>query len=215
LTTPGATQARLVLLQLIAEEPMEHCPQPPRVVVALDYDGVLHHHMSGPDRRLVARKPFNRGWFVGELKRACSKAQADRARDASRSDRIDCLDVVGVPFDRAVHLEQLLNSRPHAGILITTSWRSQLTLNQLKGFLPRLARNRAIGVIPWDVREKSDRGVRGELVEAWLRSRALHALRWIALDDQADHYAKHSNHLIKVPYRGLDENCVQEALTRL
>lgn len=105
------------------------------------------------------------------------------------------LDIDGVlhPVDRAAGVfsskplfEEAMREFPHIEIVISSSWRVDHTLDQLRGFFSSDIANRIIGVTPdfnipgFDL---DYRYLRQKVIEAWLKTNGRQDARWIALDD--------------------------------
>lgn len=183
--------------------------------LALDYDGVIHNNFAAPDNDHFQATPFDPVQFLKtvEADNARTRAKEASARPSESEKSREFTYRVGSLFDRMHHLEEVLLQLPHARLVITTAWRVALPLAVLSSFLSPLARQRVAGVIDWDARERDCDGVRGDLVQKWLDDHDLHAADWLAIDDQARHYVRHQEHLIKTRWSGMDESTVELAVT--
>jgi hypothetical protein len=213
----GYLVARLWIPFLIRRAARMPSSQP--IYIALDFDGVLHHEFAGPQKDDFLEQPFDAKKFLGTV--------AARNRDTNEKGwakllrrQSDILDVkrmyrVGALFDRAGHLEDILMSIPNPRILITTTWRNRIDLDQLKEVFPSSMRALIAGAIDRDPGNDQAPGIRGDLVTKWLESNGEPDAVWFALDDQSRHYENHPAHLLQTHYAGLDDHAFDRALDKL
>lgn len=120
------------------------------------------------------------------------------------------LDIDGVlhPVDRAGGVfsckplfEETMQEFPHIEIVVSSSWRIDHTLDQLRGFFSPDIGQRIIGVTPdfnipgFDL---DYRYLRQKEIEAWLKSNGRQDARWIALDDTDWMFRSDCEHLLLV-----------------
>jgi hypothetical protein len=183
--------------------------QPNPLYIALDFDGVLHHCSGGPSSKdFDVLKQKGRRAFV-------QKIEGEYPREVQKPDKTDQLTPEGRLFDRERRLRELLRKVPKANIVIATSWRQHVRAKKLGAFLSPTVRKRIVGVLDWDPTERTSSGVRGRLMDKWLRKRRLHGSSWIALDDQAHHYTKHMGRLVQTDWWGLNRKCMNKATRAL
>lgn len=96
-------------------------------------------------------------------------------------------------FSKLALFEAHLARMPRVEVVISSSWREEHSLTELRHFFSADVRERVIGVTP-SLEDGYDRGGRQREIHAWLEHAGLHAgnARWIVLDDVAlffeDHY---------------------------
>lgn len=173
--------------------------------VALDFDGVLHHHCAG----LKKSDQFNPITGVQFFKKMLEE------RFPRVSEDLDYFQPEGHLFDRTHHLENLLQRLPMVRIVLATSWRQKVSFDHLPKFLSDEVRERVVGTLDLAEDENVTDGVRGTLMSKWLQEKKESDALWIALDDQPRHYAFHSSHLIRTHWRGMDESTVVTALKKI
>jgi hypothetical protein len=198
-------------------DPISVLPPSCNACVALDFDGVLHAAGVGPDTHHFPQ-PFHRQKFLDAVGLA-SLARAERARTLlEQGDDIEEVRFfypAGTLFERETYLKALLERVPSARLVIATSWRSHLSLAELKSLLAPEVASRVAGVLPYDGEERTGTGVRGRLMEAWMTRNAAPAAPWIALDDQECHYRFHPGRLVLVPRDGLTDAVIRQAAAAL
>ncbi len=174
------------------------------VYVALDFDGVLHHQFVAPmvdDTRDLAAGKINPAEFL---------SRTDAAAHPGK--RL---------FDRCDALMQVIARFPCVRVVAATSWRFDLTLEQIRSVVPTKLRKRIVGVLARATEYHQGgviRGVRGHLMESWMAAHASPSAAWIAIDDVQELWADHAAALIHPTWSGLqDTDLVQlhAALLRL
>jgi hypothetical protein len=182
-------------------------PDSPRYI-ALDFDGVIHPAYVGPyfDDFTV---PFAPDAFIANVNR---RALDEHTAGLPESQEL-VLESVPFLFNRLAYLAALLDSSPGTRIVISTSWREHLDLMQFKALLPPAVSTRLEDVLPYpDDGDHCMSGLRGRLMQAWIESHAP-GVPWVALDDQAQHYAWHLKHLVFCdPATGMDESSIHRVL---
>lgn len=173
--------------------------------IAVDFDGVLHHHHAGPYKS----DRFDTVAGVEGFKKTLQTRIA-----IEQSDDI-FFDADGSLFDRESHLIQLLALLPQAKIVLATSWRNIIPPTHLPQFLAPEIQARIDGVLAPSEAEVTEDGVRGELMIDWLRQNDRNNAAWIALDDQTRHYCRHPDRLVKTHWRGMMQCTVDSAVQRL
>jgi hypothetical protein len=85
-------------------------------------------------------------------------------------------------------LETVLRARPAVEVVISSTWRSTRTLDELRAIFSDDIATRIIGVTPqWrDFQDDANWGtyVRQAEIEAWLRTNGRAWEEWVAIDDQ-------------------------------
>jgi hypothetical protein len=103
-------------------------------------------------------------------------------------------------FARAPELAQALEPFPELRIVLSTSWRSQRTLDEMAQPLPDGLRQRVIDATPLVISSDSPAALRPYRRHAecacWLRSQGHEGTPWVALDDRASLFAPHCEQLI-------------------
>jgi hypothetical protein len=110
-------------------------------------------------------------------------------------------------FRSLPRLVAVLRDHPHVEIVISSLWREQLSLDQLREFFPADIAARIIGTTPLTSRVEGYAPARreGEIVD-WLESQGRTGEPWIAIDDQSWQFTRHKERLVSCAfYDGLDE----------
>ena len=158
--------------------------------LALDLDGVLHHHAGAP------------------LASQCKAFAAGRiSRDQLISLASESALWPSTLFERAELLVRALGAAPSLNIVIASAWRYDLSVAQLQAALPAKIAARVVGALDNDREQDSDgllQGVRGRLMERWMAQHAAPDARWIALDDNGAYWSGHLHRLVECPHVGLD-----------
>jgi hypothetical protein len=170
------------------------------VFLALDFDGVLHH------RDIDIRRADT---FPGRIGIEIAKTIQGRFPSVVEDPRMDAS---GTLFDREHHLRRVLAHCGNVRVIISSSWRYSLTDVQLLQVLSPAVAARVVGVLTRDERDGTELGDRGRRVEGWLREHGLVEAPWMALDDDACHYASHQRRLVQTSYRGLDRQKSAQAV---
>jgi hypothetical protein len=178
---------------------------PNTVYLALDFDGVLHHHSAGLLRSDVFDPAQSAESFVEMLEK---RFPANITEPFFQAD--------GKLFDREYFLECVLELLPTAQVVISTSWRRQIPANRIVEFLSPIVRERIVGVLDHSDLERTEKGVRGVLMEKWLRDHAVAGdAVWLGIDDQANHYAQHPQNVFKTHWRGLTQDDVESIVVKV
>ncbi len=119
-------------------------------------------------------------------------------------------------FERAPSLAEVLDRYPEVSIVLSTSWRTQCTLNELNERLPQALRERVIDVTPpfafGDAPSPLVPYRRHAECMQWLRASGDEQRPWLALDDRPTLFAPYCEQLIVCdPQHGI----VETTLTRL
>lgn len=173
------------------------------VFIALDFDGVLHHHCGGTNKTDVFDPMNGAKHFVAQIQSRFPTVIDEPYFDAD-----------GHLFDREHVLIDLLQRLPQAKIVISTSWRNKIPLPYLVEFLSLSVRERVVGVLDSSEAECKD-GIRGQLMVKWLARRKQSDAIWIALDDQPRHYSKNSDHVVATHWRGMTGDTVDKAVQKV
>jgi hypothetical protein len=178
---------------------------PNTVYLALDFDGVLHHQSAGLLRTDVFDPAQSAESFVEMLEKRFPAVITEPFFQAD-----------GKLFDREYFLECVLERLPTAQVVISTSWRRQIPENRIGDFLSPIVRERIAGVLDHSDLERTEKGVRGMLMEKWLRDHAVaDKAVWLGIDDQANHYAQHPENVYKTHWRGLKMNDVDSIVEKV
>ncbi len=113
-------------------------------------------------------------------------------------------------FERAPLLDATLAEFPEVSVVLSTSWRTCRSLDQLVEPLPAGLRERVIGATPvfsqFDAPTHLMPYSRHAECVRWLMDQDQHDRDWLALDDRAYWFAPYCEHLILCdPFLGLDE----------
>ena len=114
--------------------------------------------------------------------------------------------------DLVDRFERVCAGHPAIRIVITSSWREAMTLDELRRPFSAALRSRIIGVTPLS-RHQSDHGRYREVL-AFLK-RLGEAEQWVAIDDDPLHYPASVNVVLTDPTKGFDEGAaglLREAL---
>ena len=117
--------------------------------------------------------------------------------------------IVFLDFDGVLHpdgvatfsnlslLEEYLHKIPSAEIVITSTWRENHSLNELRGFFSESLRGRIIGVTP-SLEDGYDSGGRQLEIESFLESAGLTIdnSSWVAIDDMLHFFKEGCQNLI-------------------
>ncbi|UUZ66623.1 hypothetical protein LP417_33035 (plasmid) [Polaromonas sp. P1-6] len=100
------------------------------LILALDFDGVIHHSGAAPKMEYSNRMPFDPVKFLADVEADNAATRADAVEAAAKGESE--LDLaywyrVGSLFDRMHYLDQLLWQLPQARIVIATAWRETAT----------------------------------------------------------------------------------------
>lgn len=100
-------------------------------------------------------------------------------------------------FSQLGLLEKYLLQMPGAGIVISSSWREEQSIEELKSYFPTPMRDQIIGVTPI-LADGYDRGGRQREIQAYLDSAGLDNKNcsWVALDDVQVFFEADWPHLI-------------------
>jgi len=113
-------------------------------------------------------------------------------------------------FENAPRLAALLEDFPGVGVVLSTSWRTVRSEQELLAALPPSLRQRVLGMTP---RCSDFSPAPGRLpfrrhaeCEQWLRLHGMDDSAWIALDDRAEWFAPYCENLVECnPRVGFDE----------
>ncbi len=117
-------------------------------------------------------------------------------------------------FRSLPRLVSVLRDHLEVEIVISSMWREQLSLDEIRSFFPADIAARIIGTTPLTPRVEGYAPARreGEIVD-WLEQAGRSEEPWIAIDDQHWQFTRHKDRLVScVFYDGLDERV--EALLR-
>lgn len=121
----------------------------------------------------------------------------------------------GAPFSKREALWQILRAAPALEVVITSSWREQLSLVQLADRATAGGgedlRSRFISLTP--IIKDAQKAHRQAEIKAWLETHG--ARPWIALDDDPSLFEKGCQNLICCPVSGLDEATINATLGRV
>lgn len=96
---------------------------------------------------------------------------------------------------------------PDIRIVITSTWREAMTLNELRQSFPASLRLRIVGVTPLS-RHHGDHGRYREVL-AFLKRLGPPAKPWVALDDDSLHYPPSVNVILTDPAKGFDDEAAE------
>lgn len=158
--------------------------------LALDLDGVLHHHAGAP---LVSQCKAFAGGRIG--------------RDELISLASESALWPSILFERAEMFSRTITAAPSVKIVIASAWRYDLSVAQLQAALPAEIAARVAGALDNDREQDSDgllQGIRGRLMERWMAQHAAPDARWIALDDNRAYWSGYLHRLVECPHAGID-----------
>jgi hypothetical protein len=103
-------------------------------------------------------------------------------------------------FEHSPRLSRALDEFPEASVVLSTSWRTFLNLEQLTAPLDTDLRRRVIGVTPRFSDCKAPNGLapyrrHAECVQ-WLADNGMHDAPWIALDDRPSWFEPYCDNLV-------------------
>jgi hypothetical protein len=108
-------------------------------------------------------------------------------------------------FDRDCleRFESAVRKCPVSKIVISSTWRFAMPLKELRSrFSPDIAA-RIVGVTPQIFEEETYE--RMAEIDAFLKEKNVTAVKWLAIDDNSDHFPAGSPVLITDPNKGFDE----------
>lgn len=115
-------------------------------------------------------------------------------------------------FCHLPRFEELMREFPRVEIVISSSWRRQFPLDQLRARFSREAAARIVGVTPEieDVAGSYLYARREEEILAWLRENEGEDVKWLALDDAAWQFRRHRDCLVSCTWHtGLDNEAAR------
>jgi len=176
------------------------------VYLALDFDGVLHHGLAAPFRKLC----------VALEREEITSAKFIDSANASLDDD-PC---VGRLFRAAGLLTQALDqSNRLIHIVVATSWRNSMSVPTICSVLPAGLANRVVGSLAraeeHDASGRYLTGIRGTLMHDWLNHNAAAGADWLAVDDVQELWAHHTCHLFPTRWPGIDAKSAQSLESRL
>ena len=197
--------SQLLPTYLVTKSQGDKLNQSGNVYLSLDFDGVLHHHDAGLLRTDVFEPGQSAESFVEMLEQRFPTVITEPFFNAD-----------GKLFDRQYFLECVLERLPSARIVISTSWRNQIPSNRIGEFLSPMVRERIAGVLDQTEIERTNEGVRGELMEKWLRDHVVSDdAVWLGIDDQIRHYVLHPDNVYKTNWRGLKHDDVDSIVAKV
>ena len=110
-------------------------------------------------------------------------------------------------FRSLPRLVSVLHDHPHVEIVISSMWREQLSIDELRQFFPDDIAARIISTTPVTPKVDGYAPARreGEILD-WLEAEGRTAEPWVALDDQIWQFTLHKKRLVEcVFYDGMDE----------
>lgn len=123
---------------------------------------------------------------------------------------------VDVAFCHLPRFEAVLRDFPQIEVVISSTWRHHLTLNQLRERFAADLRARIVGVTPTSADGASSRQQREMECLEWLSTHRAIGTPWIALDDSAWLYRQHPERVVAcVSWRGFDAAAEAELRDRL
>lgn len=103
------------------------------------------------------------------------------------------------------YFESTMRLYPHVQIVITSTWRLAMSLEELRGrFSPDVA-VRIVGITPENLEEESYQ--RYTEIKEFLDERNLADVCWLAIDDDAAYFPKHCSLLLTDAKVGFDAEC--------
>ena len=167
--------------------------------LALDFDGVLHHAFCGPRSdhcQKLGAGEINAIQFLAALLLKVQEYGWE----------------VGMPFDRTHALADVLDASPFdVRIVIATSWRLEIALDDLVSLMPARLARRVVRILDLDCEFDGNGyslpGAGGQLMARWM---ARHAPQspWVALDDTPEHWVDHSDRLVETHMAGVDQSAL-------
>lgn len=118
----------------------------------------------------------------------------------------------GTDFCFLPRLEALLRDFPLVAIVISSTWRQRLTLDQLRAFFSPDIAARIIGVTPAPRRDAAGyvHARREGEICAWLAANGGVEQPWVALDDAEWQFDRHVNRLVACgSFTGFDDQAAQ------
>jgi len=89
-----------------------------------------------------------------------------------------------------------LSSLPEARIVISSGWRTFVTLDEIRSHFPPDIAERIVAVTP--VLESGESYARHREIQAFLRDHAAHGDRWVALDDDPANFPSGSPNVLLI-----------------
>ncbi len=106
--------------------------------------------------------------------------------------------------------EETLRAIPDATVVITSSWREAFSLAEMqRSFSPDVAA-RIVGTTP--IAQNRDGFYRHREVSAYLKRNGQDGGRWVALDDDPEHYPAGAPVILVDPSKGFDDDAAKRLL---
>ncbi|OUM04508.1 HAD domain-containing protein [Variovorax sp. JS1663] len=118
----------------------------------------------------------------------------------------------GTDFCFLPRLEALLRDFPHVGIVVSSTWRERLSLDELRSFFSPDIGARIIGATPPPRRDPAGyvHARREGEICAWLEAHGGVDQPWVALDDAEWQFDRHVDHLVACgSFVGFDDQAAQ------
>lgn len=109
--------------------------------------------------------------------------------------------------------EQTVLAIPHARIVITSSWKYDLSLDEIRSLFTEELRERIVGVTEDSV-SLNGHYRQAEVME-YLEKSSVARRDWIAIDDSADLYPHDCNVIVTDPHVGFDQIAKKKLITFL
>lgn len=120
----------------------------------------------------------------------------------------------GTDFSKLPLLEDWLRNYPHVNVVISSSWREVMDLEDLQHIFSRDIRHRVIDKCPIIPSDQATEHWRHAEIMAWIEN-AKYAGPWLALDDAVDAFQEDCYQLVICESEiGIDDSVIQELTNR-
>jgi predicted protein tyrosine phosphatase len=125
-------------------------------------------------------------------------------------DDIELLEAGYAKFDPSClqEFENVIRHYPETKIVISSAWREQFSLEEIKSHFSDDVAEKIIGVTP--VAKVVQKFYRHLEVLDYLKSNNLTEVAWVAIDDFAEHFPKGTPMVVTNRYRGFDKSAAEK-----
>ncbi|MDM8561022.1 HAD domain-containing protein [Candidatus Parabeggiatoa sp. HSG14] len=106
------------------------------------------------------------------------------------------------------NFESAIRPLPNVKIVISSTWRLAMSLNELRRLFSTEIAEKIVGVTP--TLSKHVTHERYKEIQAYLKKRNIENEGWVAIDDDPEHYPKGLSVLFTDPNEGFDVECVTQ-----
>lgn len=130
-------------------------------------------------------------------------------------DDIELLEADYAKFDPCClqEFENVIRDYPATKIVISSAWREQFSLKEIKSRFSEDVAEKIVGVTP--VTKVVQKYYRHLEVLEYLKNHHLTETTWVAIDDFAEHFPKGTPMIVTNRYRGFDKTAAEQLITLL